>query len=72
MLVAVAVFYFLRKKSANTRYLAGVGFLFAQVVASVGTFIYYYPKTTTAISNAKLFGALHRIVRVPHLGRGFQ
>lgn len=53
MLVAVAAFYFLRKKSANTRYLAGVGFLFAQVVASVGTFIYYYPKTTSAISNAK-------------------
>ena len=53
MLVAVAAFYFLRKKSANTRYLAGVGFLFAQVVASVGTFIYYYPKTTSAVSNVK-------------------
>jgi bla regulator protein blaR1 len=53
MLVGVAVFYFLRKKSANTRYLTGVGFLFAQVVASVGTFIYYYPKTVGAISNAK-------------------
>lgn len=53
MLVAVAAFYFLRKKSANTRYLAGVGFLFAQVIASVGTFIYYYPKTTSAVSNVK-------------------
>ncbi|SDE63372.1 BlaR1 peptidase M56 [Dyadobacter soli] len=53
MLVAVAAFYFLRKKTANTRYLAGVGFLFAQVIASVGTFIYYYPKTTSAVSNAK-------------------
>lgn len=53
MLVAVAAFYFLRKKSANTRYLAGVGFLFAQVVASVGTFIYYYPKTTSAVSDVK-------------------
>ncbi|WP_342086891.1 M56 family metallopeptidase [Dyadobacter sp. OTU695] len=53
MLVGVAAFYFLRKKSANTRYLTGVGFLFAQVVASVGTFIYCYPKTISAVSNAK-------------------
>lgn len=53
MLIAVAVFYLLRKKSANTRYLTGVGFLFAQFVASAATFIYYYPKTITAISNAK-------------------
>lgn len=53
MLVAVAAFYFLRKKTANTRYLTGVGFLFAQVVASVGTFIYYYPKTISAVSNVK-------------------
>ena len=53
MLIAVAAFYFLRKKSANTRYLTGVGFLFAQVVASIGTFIYYYPKTTAAVSSAK-------------------
>lgn len=51
MLVAVATFYFLRKKSANTRYLAGVGFLFAQVLTSIATFIYHYPKTTAAISN---------------------
>jgi bla regulator protein BlaR1 len=53
MLIAVAVFYYLRKKTANTRYLTGVGFLFAQVIASVGTFIYYYPKTTSAITNVK-------------------
>ncbi|MGG7666128.1 M56 family metallopeptidase [Dyadobacter sp. BHUBP1] len=53
MLVAVAAFYFLRKKSANMHYLAGVGFLFAQVIASVGTFIYYYSKTTSAVSNVK-------------------
>ncbi|ACT94927.1 M56 family metallopeptidase [Dyadobacter fermentans] len=53
LLVAVAAFYFLRKKSASTRYLAGVGFLFAQVLASVATFIYYYPKTTGAVSNTK-------------------
>lgn len=54
MLGAVAVFYLLRKKPAATRYLAGVGFLFAQVIASAGTFIYYYPKTTTtAISSVK-------------------
>lgn len=53
MLIAVAAFYFLRKKSANTRYLTGVGFLFAQVIASVGTFIYYYPKTTSAVANVK-------------------
>ena len=53
MLVAVAAFYFLRKKTASTRYLTGVGFLFAQVVASVGTFIYYYPKTISAVSNTK-------------------
>lgn len=53
MLIAVAAFYFLRKKSANTRYLTGVGFLFTQVIASVGTFIYYYPKTTSAITNVK-------------------
>lgn len=51
MLIAVAAFYYLRKKSANTRYLTGVGFLFAQVVASVGTFIYYYPKTISAVTN---------------------
>jgi bla regulator protein BlaR1 len=53
MLIAIAVFYYLRKKSANTRYLTGVGFLFAQVIASIGTFIYYYPKTTSAITNVK-------------------
>lgn len=53
MLIAVAAFYFLRKKTANTRYLTGVGFLFAQVVASAATFIYYYPKLTGAVSTAK-------------------
>lgn len=53
MLIAVAAFYYLRKKSANTRYLMGVGFLFTQVIASVGTFIYYYPKTTSAVTNVK-------------------
>nr|WP_295929272.1 M56 family metallopeptidase [uncultured Dyadobacter sp.] len=53
MLCAVAVFYFLRKKTAATRYLAAVGFLFAQVIVSAGTFIYYYPKNTTAITSAK-------------------
>lgn len=53
MLIAVAAFYYLRKKSANTRYLTGVGFLFAQVIASVGTFIYYYPKTTSAVTDVK-------------------
>ncbi|MCF0071743.1 M48 family metalloprotease [Dyadobacter sp. CY261] len=53
MLIGVAAFYFLRKKSANTRYLAGVGFLFAQVLASVATFIYYYPKTAAAVSTAQ-------------------
>ncbi|GGN08047.1 hypothetical protein GCM10010967_49610 [Dyadobacter beijingensis] len=53
MLIGVAAFYFLRKKSANTRYLAGVGFLFSQVLASVATFIYYYPKTTSGISSTK-------------------
>lgn len=47
-IIAVAGFYLLRRKSANLKYVLGVGFLAAQVFVSALTFIYYYFKATSA------------------------
>src|SRR5687768_557638 len=46
--ITVAGFYLLRRKSANLKYVFGVGFLAAQVFVSGLTFIYYYFKETSA------------------------
>lgn len=42
MVAAASIFYIFRKKSANLRYLTGVGLLSAQVIISVCTFVYYF------------------------------
>jgi bla regulator protein BlaR1 len=47
-LIAVAGFYLLRRKSANTRYLIGVGMLAAQVIISAVTFVFYNFKVSEA------------------------
>ncbi|MCE7067527.1 M56 family metallopeptidase [Dyadobacter sp. CY326] len=52
-IIAVASFYLLRRKSANLKYIAGVGFLFAQVFASAVTFLYYYFRATSAAMASK-------------------
>ena len=62
--IAVASFYLLRRKSANLKYVFGVGFLSAQVFVSALTFIYYYFKATSAVIigaeiAAKSNGILH-------------
>ncbi|SKC11279.1 M56 family metallopeptidase [Dyadobacter psychrophilus] len=46
--IAIASFYLLRRKSANLKYIVGVGFLSAQVLLSALTFIYYDFKATSA------------------------
>lgn len=45
LVIAAISFYALRRKSANLRYLAGVGFLVAQVLASTATFTLYNLKS---------------------------
>ncbi|MCF0051393.1 M48 family metalloprotease [Dyadobacter sp. LJ53] len=47
-ILAVASFYLFRRKSANLKYILGVGFLAAQVLVSVLTFSYYHFKATSA------------------------
>ncbi|MHA4737378.1 M56 family metallopeptidase [Dyadobacter sp. MSC1_007] len=53
MLLAVAAFHLLRRRSANLKYLTGVGFLFAQILVSAGTFFYYQLKTTAVATSGK-------------------
>lgn len=56
-ILAVATFYLLRRKSANLKYIAGVGFLSAQIFVSALTFIYYHFKaTSTAFVSAGITG----------------
>ncbi|MCF2490623.1 M56 family metallopeptidase [Dyadobacter sp. CY347] len=64
LFIAFAAFYLLRRKSANLKYIAGVGFMSAQVFVSVLTFIYYYFKATSAplagaATFAKSAGIMH-------------
>ncbi|MCE6990703.1 M56 family metallopeptidase [Dyadobacter sp. CY323] len=55
MLLAIATFYILKKKTANVRYLAAVAFLSTQLFTSIATFFYYYTKSTPALSVPKTF-----------------
>lgn len=53
MLLAVAAFHLLRRRSANLKYITGVGFLFTQILASVSTFLYYQLKTKAVVASGK-------------------
>ncbi|MCE7063063.1 M56 family metallopeptidase [Dyadobacter sp. CY343] len=49
LIISLVAFYVLRKKSASTKYLAGVSLLFGQIVASVITFFYYHSKYSSPL-----------------------
>ncbi|WP_051664063.1 M56 family metallopeptidase [Dyadobacter crusticola] len=50
LLIALATFFAFRNKSANLRYLSGIGFLLLQVIASATTFAYYYLQFSASAS----------------------
>jgi len=54
MIVAAVVFYFSKRYSAHARYIIGVSFLFAQIVASGITFGYYQIKSSPTLLTGNL------------------
>ncbi|KAA0990688.1 M56 family metallopeptidase [Dyadobacter aurulentus] len=68
LLIGLAAFYILRRKSALTRYAVGISLLLVQLVASLATFFHYFMKYSTPLARAVSAGAnategLARVVR---------